>query len=184
MRIARQFNTYGPRSRLDDGRVVPAFYVQAITGQPLTVFGSGQQTRSLCYIDDLVRGLIALMETPGLAGEVINLGCPEERTVLEIAAAIQRAAGCACPIVHRPLPIDDPARRCPDITRANTLLGWEPEIGFEDGLACTLTYFHQELEALRIAAPPGQVSTRREGALAAVRSDNGSASRRPAAIEE
>lgn len=80
MRIARLFNTYGPRSRLDDGRVVPAFYVQAITGQPLTVFGSGQQTRSLCYIDDLVRGLIALMETPGLAGEVVNLGCPDDVT--------------------------------------------------------------------------------------------------------
>jgi nucleoside-diphosphate-sugar epimerase len=118
VRIARLFNTYGPRSRLDDGRVVPAFCVQVLTGQPLTVFGSGQQTRSLCYIDDLVRGLIALMEAPGLAGEVVNLGCPKERPVLDIAVAIQRATGSASPIVRRPLPIDDPARRCPDITRA------------------------------------------------------------------
>jgi nucleoside-diphosphate-sugar epimerase len=156
VRIARLFNTYGPRSRLDDGRVVPAFCVQALTGQPLTVFGSGQQTRSLCYIDDLVRGLIALMETPDLAGEVVNIGCPEERTVLEIAAAIQRAAGSASSIVHRPLPIDDPARRCPDITKARALLDWQPEIHLDDGLTRTLAYFRQELGASLIATQPGE----------------------------
>jgi nucleoside-diphosphate-sugar epimerase len=144
-RIARLFNTYGPRSRIDDGRVVPAFCVQALTGQPLTVFGTGRQTRSLCYIDDLVRGLIALMEQPGLAGEVVNIGCPEERTVLEIADLILALTGNRSAVETRPLPIDDPARRCPDIGKARRLLGWEPRTTLAEGFELTLAYFREEL---------------------------------------
>ena len=120
------FNTYGPRSRSDDGRVVPTFCVQALAGQPLTIFGSGLQTRSLCYVSDTVGGLMALMETPGIDGEVVNLGCPDERTILEIAQTIATLAGSSCRIERGPLPVDDPARRCPDIGKAQRLLGWRP----------------------------------------------------------
>ena len=145
VRIARLFNTYGPRSRADDGRVVPTFCVQALTGQPLTVFGSGQQTRSLCFVSDIVRGLIALMETPGIAGEVVNLGSPQERTVLEIAEIIASLAGTSCRIEGGPLPVDDPARRCPDICKAQRLLGWQPEIDLQPGLERTLSHFRETL---------------------------------------
>ena len=145
VRIARLFNTYGPRSRTDDGRVVPTFCVQALSGRPLTVFGSGLQTRSLCHVSDIVRGLIALMETHGIAGEAVNLGCPEERTVLEIAEIISSLAGSPCHIEGGPLPVDDPARRCPDISKAHLLLGWQPEIDLETGLELTLKHFRAEL---------------------------------------
>lgn len=144
-RIVRLFNTYGPRNRLDDGRVVPAFCVQALTGQPLTVFGSGRQTRSLCYVDDITRGLIATMETAGLGGEVFNLGSPEERTVLQIAELILALAGRSSRIDHRPLPADDPSRRCPDIEKAHHSLGWAPRVRLEDGLAWTLAAVQEEL---------------------------------------
>ena len=145
VRIARLFNTYGPRSRTDDGRVVPTFCVQALSGRPLTVFGSGLQTRSLCYVSDIVRGLIVLMETRGIGGEVVNLGSPEERTVLEIAEVIASLAGSPCRIEGGPLPVDDPARRCPDIAKARRLLGWQPEIDLETGLELTLAHFRAEL---------------------------------------
>jgi nucleoside-diphosphate-sugar epimerase len=152
VRIARLFNTYGPRSRPDDGRVVPTFCVQALTGEPLTIFGSGRQTRSLCYVSDTVRGLLALADAPGLAGEVVNLGCPEERTVLEIAEIVAEAAGGSCRLDRQPLPVDDPTRRCPDITKARRLLGWEPEVDLEIGLELTLAYFRDELAISRGAA--------------------------------
>jgi nucleoside-diphosphate-sugar epimerase len=152
VRIARLFNTYGPRSRPDDGRVVPTFCVQALTGEPLTIFGSGRQTRSLCYVSDTVRGLLALADAPGLAGEVVNLGCPEERTVLEIAEIVAEAAGGSCRLERQPLPVDDPTRRCPDITKARRLLGWEPEVDLEIGLELTLAYFRDELAISRGAA--------------------------------
>jgi nucleoside-diphosphate-sugar epimerase len=152
VRIARLFNTYGPRSRPDDGRVVPTFCVQALTGEPLTIFGSGRQTRSLCYVSDTVRGLLALADAPGLAGEVVNLGCPEERTVLEIAEIVAAAAGGSCRLERQPLPVDDPTRRCPDITKARRLLGWEPEVDLETGLELTLAYFRDELAISRGAA--------------------------------
>src|SRR4051794_18556910 len=144
VRIARLFNTYGPRSRSDDGRMVPTFCVQALAGQPLTIFGSGLQTRSLCYVSDTVGGLMALMETPGIDGEVVNIGCPDERTVLEIAQTIATLAGSSCRIERGPLPVDDPARRCPDITKAQRLLGWRPETDLTTGLERTLAYFREE----------------------------------------
>jgi nucleoside-diphosphate-sugar epimerase len=173
VRIARLFNTYGPRSRPDDGRVVPTFCVQALTGQPLTVFGSGLQTRSLCYSDDIVRGLLALMERPGLNGEAVNIGCPEERTVLEIAAEILTLTGSSSPIALRPLPVDDPVRRCPDIGKARRLLSWEPRTTFRCGLERTLVYFRDEL------AQPGRIlrdNSVQHGAL--VPAGNGSDRRR------
>ncbi len=145
-RIVRLFNTYGPRSRFDDGRVIPTFLLQALTGQPLTIFGSGQQTRSFCYVDDIIRGLLAMMEIPGLGGEIVNLGCPEERTVLQIAETILGLVGQPLRIDRHPLPIDDPTRRCPDIRKARRLLGWEPNTSLEDGLAQTIAAFRAQLE--------------------------------------
>lgn len=145
VRIARLFNSYGPRARADDGRVVPTFCTQALTGRPLTVFGSGLQTRSLCYIGDTVRGLIALMECPGLAGEVFNIGSPDERTILEIARTIIALSGSDSTIERSPLPADDPTRRCPDIARARALLGWEPATSLAAGLCRTLDAFREEL---------------------------------------
>lgn len=153
-RIARIFNTFGPRSAPGDGRMIPNFCVQAIQGEPLTVYGDGLQTRSCCYVTDLVRGLVALMETPNLRGEVVNLGNPREQAVLEIAQHIRRAAGSSSSIVHRSLPVDDPTRRCPDITKARMLLGWAPEVSFEAGARWTLEYF----TSLLAAAPMPAVS--------------------------
>jgi nucleoside-diphosphate-sugar epimerase len=152
VRIARLFNTYGPRSRSDDGRMVPTFCVQALSGQPLTIFGSGLQTRSLCYVGDTVAGLIALMETPGIDGEVVNLGCPDERTILDIAQTIATLAGSSCRIERGPLPVDDPSRRCPDISKAQRLLGWQPETDLRTGLERTLAYFREEAALTRGAA--------------------------------
>ena len=154
VRIARIFNTYGPRTRLDDGRVVPNFCMQALAGEPLTIYGSGGQTRSLCYIDDTVRGMVALMETGGLSGEVVNIGSPEEQSVRKIAETILRLAGSASQLVHRSLPADDPTRRCPDIAKARRLLGWSPRVSLRDGLSCTLDYFRSELAAGRTAPDP------------------------------
>ncbi len=152
VRIGRLFNTYGPRSRSDDGRMVPTFCVQALAGQPLTIFGSGLQTRSLCYVGDTVGGLMALMETPDIDGEVVNLGCPEERTILDIAQTIAALAGSSCRIERGPLPVDDPARRCPDIGKAQRLLGWRPETNLRTGLERTLAYFREESALTRGAA--------------------------------
>ncbi len=143
VRIARIFNTYGPRSAVDDGRVIPNFCVQALRGEPLTIYGDGNQTRSFCFVSDLVRGMILLSEVEGITGEVINLGNPHEQTVAEIAAEIIRLAGSASTIDFHTLPIDDPIQRRPDITKAGELLGWSPEIDFRTGLARTLDYFRE-----------------------------------------
>jgi nucleoside-diphosphate-sugar epimerase len=140
-RIARIFNTYGPRSAPGDGRMIPNFCVQALRGDPVTVYGDGNQTRSCCYVTDLVRGLIALMDADGVSGEVVNLGNPEEHTVLAIAEKVIELAGSRSPIVHRPLPTDDPLRRRPDTAKAARLLGWAPSVSLDDGLRRTLAHF-------------------------------------------
>jgi nucleoside-diphosphate-sugar epimerase len=140
-RIARIFNTYGPRSAPGDGRMIPNFCVQALQDEPVTVYGDGHQTRSCCYVTDLVRGLVALMETDGLQGEVVNLGNPDERTVREIAIRIIGLAGSRSTILHEPLPADDPARRRPDVTKAARLLRWSPLVDLETGLKRTLEHF-------------------------------------------
>jgi nucleoside-diphosphate-sugar epimerase len=144
-RIARIFNTYGPRSHPADGRVVPNFCIQVLDGLPITIYGDGSQTRSFCYVDDLVRGLILLMETDGLPGEVVNLGNPEEHTILQFAERIMTLTGHTAPIQFEPLPTDDPQRRRPDITRARQLLGWQPEIPLDEGLQRTLAFFRESL---------------------------------------
>jgi dTDP-glucose 4,6-dehydratase len=138
-RIIRIFNTHGPRMQVADGRAVPNFMAQAIRGEPITVYGDGSQTRSLCYVSDLVRGVILNLER---GDEMpVNLGNPHEVTVLQLAETIVRMTGSKSTIAHRELPVDDPKQRQPDITRARTLLGWEPEVPLEDGLKRTLEYF-------------------------------------------
>jgi dTDP-glucose 4,6-dehydratase len=137
-RIARIFNTYGPRMRLKDGRVVPAFVAQALRGEDFTVFGDGKQTRSFCYVRDLVDGLVRLAASDVV--EPVNLGNPREMTILEFAEAVRKAAGAGRGIVFKPLPENDPLRRRPDIQRAQKLLGWEPKVSLEEGLAETLKW--------------------------------------------
>lgn len=142
-RIVRIFNTYGPRMRLRDGRAIPAFISQILAGEPLTVFGDGLQTRSFCYVDDLIEGIVRLMEVD--AGKTIigpvNIGNPEEKTLLELAQALQEVAGCKLPIEFQPLPVDDPKVRRPDITKARSLLGWEPCVPLKEGLARTYAWY-------------------------------------------
>jgi len=142
-RIIRIFNTHGPRMQVSDGRAVPNFMAQAIRGEPLTVYGDGSQTRSLCYVSDLVRGVLAVLEK---GDELpVNLGNPHEVTVLELAETIIRLAKSRSTIDHRQLPVDDPKQRRPDIARAKKLLGWQPEVPLEDGLRRTLEYFRSVL---------------------------------------
>ncbi len=142
-RIVRIFNTYGPRMRVNDGRVIPAFCSQAIEGRPLTVFGDGLQTRSFCYVSDLVEGFLRLMESD--LTEPCNLGNPHERNMLELAEYVNRYTDNAAGIVHKPLPPDDPRRRRPDISRARAELGWAPEVSFELGMERTVAYFRSVL---------------------------------------
>ncbi|UDM49848.1 UDP-glucuronic acid decarboxylase family protein [Cupriavidus sp. MP-37] len=157
VRIARIFNTYGPRMHPADGRVVSNFITQALAGQPLTVYGDGAQTRAFCYVDDMVDALIRLMEAPA-SGTPVNLGNPRETTMLEIAQAVLRATGSQSRIAMRPLPADDPHQRCPDITLARQLLGWEPHTALEDGLRRTVDYFAARLAAQAHAeGAPGNV---------------------------
>jgi dTDP-glucose 4,6-dehydratase len=142
--IARIFNTYGPRMQLNDGRVVPAFVQQALLGQPLTVYGDGSQTRSFCYVSDLVDGLVRLLLSD--VRDPVNLGNPREMTVLEFAQHVAAAMGESAPAIElRPLPQDDPKRRRPDITRAREKLGWEPRVSLEDGLRETLAWFRARM---------------------------------------
>jgi dTDP-glucose 4,6-dehydratase len=142
-RIVRIFNTHGPRMQVSDGRAVPNFMAQAIRDEPLTVYGDGSQTRSLCYVSDLVRGVLANLER---GDEMpVNLGNPREVTVLQLAETIIKLARSKSTIVYRPLPVDDPKQRQPDITRARTTLEWEPEVDLEDGLGRTLEYFRSVL---------------------------------------
>jgi len=138
-RIARIFNTYGPRMRPRDGRVVPAFIQQSLTGEPLTVFGDGSQTRSFCYVDDLIEGFWRLLASG--VHDPVNLGNPRELTILQFAETIRGLIGSASPIEHRPLPADDPKTRQPDIRRAREILGWEPRVPLEEGLGRTIDYF-------------------------------------------
>jgi dTDP-glucose 4,6-dehydratase len=138
VRIARIFNTYGPRLSPGDGRVVSNFVVQALAGEPLTVYGDGLQTRSLCYVDDLVRGLLTLLDSDETGP--VNIGNPDERTVLDLAHEVLVATGSSSAIEFRPLPTDDPTRRCPDISLARRVLGWEPQVGLDVGLARTVAY--------------------------------------------
>jgi len=140
IRIARIFNTYGPKMSKDDGRVVSNFIIQALHGKPLTVYGTGEQTRSFCYVSDMVDGLYRLMNSDRFTGPV-NLGNPKESTILELASLIQKLIGVERDIVHEALPEDDPVRRLPDITRAKTTLGWSPTVTLEDGLNQTIEYF-------------------------------------------
>jgi dTDP-glucose 4,6-dehydratase len=142
-KIVRIFNTYGPRMRLRDGRAVPAFMSQALTGEDVTIFGTGRQTRSFCYVTDLVDGIIRLMESK--ENDPVNIGNPQEMTIEEIARMIIKLTGSKSKLVYRPLPEDDPKVRQPDITRARRLLGWEPKIGLEEGLTRTLEYFRTKI---------------------------------------
>ena len=145
-RIVRIFNTYGPNSDPADGRLVPNFITQALRNAPMTFYADGQQTRSLCYVSDLVEGLIRAMECCAAEGEVVNLGNPEEHTILEFAATIRRLSGSTSALVHtEPAVGDDPQRRRPDIAKARKLLGWEPRVGLEDGMRETIAYFRREL---------------------------------------
>ena len=141
--IVRIFNTYGPRMRVDDGRVVSNFVVQALRGEPLTIHGDGSQTRSFCYVDDQVRGLIALMDSEQMGP--VNIGNPDEFSVLELAKIVLEMTGSTSPIEYRPMPIDDPTQRQPDITAARALLGWEPTVALRDGLPHVIEYFRDEL---------------------------------------
>jgi UDP-glucuronate decarboxylase len=145
IKVARVFNTYGPNMLASDGRVVSNFIVRALAGKPLTVFGDGSQTRSFCYVDDMVDGLVALMNSaPDVTGP-INLGNPGEFTMLELASQVQALTGTAVPIDYQPLPADDPARRRPDIRLASQVLGWEPKVPLEEGLVPTIDYFRKTL---------------------------------------
>ena len=137
--IARIFNTYGPRLSPGDGRVVSNFIVQALRGEPLTVYGDGSQTRSFCFVDDEIRGLVALLDS-SLVGPV-NVGNPDERSMLDLAHFVLAATGSRSDITFEPLPVDDPTRRCPDITLARRELGWEPRVSLQDGIARTIEYF-------------------------------------------
>lgn len=141
VRVARLFNCYGPRLRAGDGRVVSNFVTQALAGRPLTVYGDGRQTRSFCYVDDTVRGLLALMDA-ATTGPV-NIGNPNEATMLELAETVLRLTGSRSTLAFHPLPVDDPVRRRPDISHARRVLGWEPEIGLEEGLRRTIAHFRE-----------------------------------------
>jgi nucleoside-diphosphate-sugar epimerase len=152
-RIVRIFNTYGPHSRPDDGRIVPNFIIQALRHDPLTIYGDGSQTRSFCYVSDLVDGIQAAMQTEGTTGEVFNLGNPDEYTVLEFAQIILSRVGRSCwgedasaDIVYQPLPVDDPTRRRPDISKAQEMLGWQPRVGLNEGIDRTAAWFREILQ--------------------------------------
>jgi UDP-glucuronate decarboxylase len=151
IKVARIFNTYGPRMHPNDGRVVSNFIVQALLGRDITVYGEGLQTRSFCYVDDLVDGLTRLMDTPPDITGPVNLGNPAEFTITELAQMLISLVGSRSKIVHRALPENDPKQRQPDISLAQELLGWEPRVAFKEGLMRTIKYFEELLsdEALR-----------------------------------
>jgi dTDP-glucose 4,6-dehydratase len=142
-RIVRIFNTYGPRMRLNDGRALPNFLYQALSGEPITVYGDGKQTRSFCYVSDLLDGIYRLLESE--EHEPVNIGNPHEMTILEFAERVRSLVGATAPIVFRPLPQDDPKQRCPDITKARRILHWEPKVSLEEGLKLTYEYFRQKV---------------------------------------
>jgi UDP-glucuronate decarboxylase len=152
VKVARIFNTYGPRMHPDDGRVVSNFIVQALRNRDITVYGQGDHTRSFCYVDDLVDGLVRLMDTPGDVTGPVNLGNPGEFTIRELAEIVIDLTGSSSRIVHMPLPIDDPRQRRPDISKANELFGWEPTMHLRDGLVKTIVYFEGVLSEPLTAA--------------------------------
>jgi UDP-glucuronate decarboxylase len=141
IRVARIFNTYGPRMHPNDGRVVSNFIVQALSGHPITIYGNGQQTRSFCYVDDLIEGFVRLMAAPDEVTGPMNLGNPGEFTMLELAEMVIRLTKSSSKLEFKPLPTDDPLQRCPDITQAKGKLGWEPKVALEEGLSRTIAYF-------------------------------------------
>ncbi len=145
IRVARIFNTYGPRMHPNDGRVVSNFIVQALRNEPITLYGDGTQTRAFCYVDDLISGFLALMAAPDTVTGPVNLGNPVETSVAELAELIIALTGSDSEIVYRPLPVDDPVQRCPDITQAQSVLGWQPRTALKDGLTRTIAYFDQLL---------------------------------------
>ncbi len=151
IKVARIFNTYGPRMHHADGRVVSNFVIQALRGEPITLYGDGSQTRSFCYVDEMIDGFIRLMETDETVTGPINLGNPVEFSIRELAEMTVRLTGSRSPIEYRPLPLDDPRQRRPDITRAKQKLGWEPVIGLEEGLARTIEYFRKLLPEIEAA---------------------------------
>ena len=153
IKVLRIFNTYGPRMHPNDGRVVSNFIVQALQGQPITLYGEGLQTRSFCYVDDLIDGALRLMGTPDTVTGPINVGNPVEVTIRELAQTIVRLTGSASPLVFRPLPQDDPMQRCPDITKAREVLGWAPRVQLEQGLARTIDFFERLLSGNGAAGP-------------------------------
>lgn len=146
IKVARIFNTYGPRMHPDDGRVVSNFIVQALRGEDLTVYGDGSQTRSFCYVDDLISGLILLMESPDSFVGPVNLGNATEFTMVELAELTLKLTGSRSKLVFKPLPADDPTQRQPDITLAKDNLGWQPQVPLEEGLRRTITFFRELLQ--------------------------------------
>jgi UDP-glucuronate decarboxylase len=153
IKVARIFNTYGPRMHPNDGRVVSNFIVQALRGEDITIYGEGQQTRAFCYVDDLIEGFLRLMNTPDDFTGPVNLGNPVEITIRELAERVIRLTGAKSKLVFRPLPQDDPMQRCPDITLAKKVLGWEPKVKLEDGLTKTIAYFDALLSGKLEKAP-------------------------------
>jgi nucleoside-diphosphate-sugar epimerase len=153
--IIRIFNTYGPRMNAQDGRIVTNFITQALNGDPLTIYGDGSQTRSFCYVDDLIRGIVRMIDSAE-AGPV-NLGNPEEFTVTEFARLVLRLTGSDSPVEHLPLPVDDPTRRCPVITRASQALGWQPQVRVEDGIRRTIEWFRSRPDEVRLASTAGSL---------------------------
>ena len=151
IKVARIFNTYGPRTHPNDGRVVSSFIVQALLGQDITLFGDGEQTRSFCYVDDLIRGLVSLIDTKDDVIGPVNLGNPTEFTMRELADLIKDLTGSRSKIVHRPLPQDDPRQRRPDISEAQRLLGWRPTVPLKEGLNKTIPYFEGLLSQQEVA---------------------------------
>jgi len=149
IKVARIFNTYGPRMHHADGRVVSNFIVEALTGEPITLYGDGEQTRSFCYVDDLIDGLVRLMASPPDFTGPVNLGNPGEFTMKELAEKVIEHSGAKVPIEHRPLPADDPRQRKPDISLAREKLHWQPRIGLDEGLAQTIAYFRDRVDELR-----------------------------------
>ena len=152
IKVARIFNTYGPNMLPNDGRVVSSFIVQALRGEPVTIFGDGSQTRSFCYVDDMVRGLIGLMDSAEEVTGPVNLGNPGEFTMIDLAKKVLALAGSDSPVEYRPLPSDDPVRRKPDISRARELLGWEPSVPLDEGLERTVAYFRHSLRGPALTA--------------------------------
>jgi UDP-glucuronate decarboxylase len=160
IKVARIFNTYGPRMHPNDGRVVSNFIVQALKGEPITVYGKGRQTRSFCYVSDMVDAFVRLMAADDDFTGPVNLGNPHECTVLELAEMIVSLTASKSAIRFEPLPSDDPARRCPDIQLAKAMLGWQPSVPLKDGLLATIAYFDRKLRARAASSAPARQALR------------------------